>query len=104
MQGTTPLFHAIERGELKIAKLLGELGANVDMSKNFGWKPLHMGTTNTSIRLKNIEIIFFVIVKIYILLAVYKGSYDLTEWLVRSGARLNEIVRDTNLKVKYKLR
>lgn len=33
----------MEKDHVEIAKYLGELGANVDLSKNFGWKPIHMG-------------------------------------------------------------
>ncbi len=45
-QGTTPLFHAVWAGKRSIAQYLAEHGADINLSKEGGWKPIHASTYN----------------------------------------------------------
>eukprot|EP01133_Synstelium_polycarpum_P016975 gene16975-20200_t len=45
-QGTTPLYHCCSAGQLELVKLLLGRGANPELSKPGGWKPIHIACYN----------------------------------------------------------
>lgn len=101
-QGTTPIFHAVSAGRRSITEYLVEKGADVDLSKEGGWKPIHAATYNEFEKLTN-----FLVDKgadlsspckdiqgytpLHILISTEEPPSKLIDLLVRNGAPLNSL-------------
>jgi len=102
IQGTTPFFHACSSGHLNLVKYLLSNGADPELSKPNGWKPIHIACynendhivkylieeTNVDLNCTNNEIKGYA--PIHILISTEIPRIEVIELILRKGIDVNK--------------
>lgn len=101
-QGHSPLLHAVVTGRVAIAEFLISKGADVNLSSEGGWKPIHAACFNESIRLTTLLVQNKADLNcccqnirnyapLHILISTESPPYDLIKLLIENGANLTTV-------------
>jgi len=100
-QGTTPLFHAASSGRKSLVEYLIKLGADKELSKERGWKPIHIACYNDHYRVARLLVENGVDLNcvndeikgytpLHIVISTEKPSLELIELFLQKGADMNK--------------